>query len=109
MLIDEALRDVETVESTRSAVDVTGIQYDSRQVCPGDVFIAMRGETTDGNRYIGAAIDRGARAIITDSREVWDRRTEYSQVPFYLVAKGRPVLAGVLPRIYLGIRSARSH
>ncbi len=100
MLIDEALRDVETVESTRSAVDVTGIQYDSRQVCPGDVFIAMRGETTDGNRYIGAAIDRGARAIITDSREVWDRRTEYSQAPFYLVAKGRPVLAGVSANLF---------
>jgi UDP-N-acetylmuramoyl-L-alanyl-D-glutamate--2,6-diaminopimelate ligase len=96
MLIYEALRGVEAAERSRSAVDVSGVQYDSRQVRPGDVFVAMRGETTDGNRYVGAAIERGARAIITDSRESWDRgHIEYQQVPFYLVGNGRRALAEV--------------
>ncbi|MGD0444921.1 MAG: UDP-N-acetylmuramoyl-L-alanyl-D-glutamate--2,6-diaminopimelate ligase [Edaphobacter sp.] len=101
MLISEAAREVETIEGARSAVDVTGVQYDSRQVAPGDVFVAMRGEATDGNLYISAAIERGARAVVTDSREVWNRdRAQFPQVPFYLVAKGRRALAGVSANLF---------
>ena len=33
----------------------------------GDCFIAIKGETTDGNRYIDAAISAGAMGIVTDS------------------------------------------
>jgi UDP-N-acetylmuramoyl-L-alanyl-D-glutamate--2,6-diaminopimelate ligase len=96
MLISDALSGVETIERARSTVDVSGVQYDSRQVGPGDVFVAMRGETTDGNRYIPAAIERGGRAVVTDSREVWNKdRGQFSQIPFYLVANGRRALAGV--------------
>lgn len=47
--------------------DILGVQYDSRHVRPGDAFVAMRGEQTDGNRYINAAIKAGAVAIATDS------------------------------------------
>jgi UDP-N-acetylmuramoyl-L-alanyl-D-glutamate--2,6-diaminopimelate ligase len=101
MLIDEALREVETIKRSRSAVEITGVQYDSRQVKPGDVFVAMRGETTDGNRYIPAAMERGARAVVTDSREVWNHdRAEFPQVPFYLVENGRRALAGVSANLF---------
>src|ERR1700733_2169017 len=101
MLIDEALREVETIERSRSAAAVTGIHYDSREVMPGDVFVAMRGETTDGNRYIPAAIERGAHAVITDSREAWNQeRAQFSQVPFYLVGNGRRALAGISANLF---------
>jgi UDP-N-acetylmuramoyl-L-alanyl-D-glutamate--2,6-diaminopimelate ligase len=101
MLIDEALRGVEVQGRSRSAVDVMGIQYDSRKVQQGDIFVAMRGGATDGNRYLTAAIDRGARAIITDSREVWDReRLNHLQIPFYLVGSGRRALAGVAANLF---------
>ena len=46
---------------------VGGLQYDSRSIRPGDVFLAIRGETTDGNRYIEKAIAAGAVAVVTDS------------------------------------------
>jgi len=101
MLIDEALRGVEMVERSRSAVDVCGIQYDSRKIAAGDVFVAMRGETTDGNRYIKSAIERGARAVVTDSREIWDRaRSEHGEVPFYLVSGGRRALAEIAANLF---------
>src|SRR5438876_6563282 len=46
---------------------VTGVEYDSRRVGPGKVFLAMKGETSDGNRFIDQAISAGAAAIVTDS------------------------------------------
>ncbi|MEI6084856.1 MAG: UDP-N-acetylmuramoyl-L-alanyl-D-glutamate--2,6-diaminopimelate ligase [Verrucomicrobiota bacterium] len=44
--------------------DITGITYDSRRVMPGNLFVAMRGENTDGHRYVESAVDRGATAIV---------------------------------------------
>jgi UDP-N-acetylmuramoyl-L-alanyl-D-glutamate--2,6-diaminopimelate ligase len=47
--------------------DIAGVDYDSRRVKPGWAFVAMRGEATDGNRYIDAAIRNGAVAVISDA------------------------------------------
>jgi UDP-N-acetylmuramoyl-L-alanyl-D-glutamate--2,6-diaminopimelate ligase len=46
---------------------VTGLDYDSRRIKPGYVFVAMKGETTDGNRFIDKAIAQGAVAVVSDS------------------------------------------
>jgi UDP-N-acetylmuramoyl-L-alanyl-D-glutamate--2,6-diaminopimelate ligase len=45
---------------------VGGLEYDSRRVKPGDVFVAMRGESSDGNRFIDKAVASGAVAVVTD-------------------------------------------
>ena len=47
--------------------EISGLDYDSRRVQPGWLFVAMRGETSDGNRYIDSAIKRGAVAVVSDS------------------------------------------
>src|SRR5882724_12531015 len=47
--------------------DVSGVEYDSRRVKPGCLFVAMRGEAFDGNRFIDQAIKAGAIAVVTDS------------------------------------------
>ena len=46
--------------------DITGISYDSRRVKPGNLFVAMPGEKTDGHRFVEAAIDCGAAAIVLE-------------------------------------------
>src|SRR5215467_14620389 len=46
---------------------ISGLDYDSRRVKPGWCFVAMRGETSDGNQYIDAALRAGAIAIVSDS------------------------------------------
>lgn len=46
--------------------EIAGIDYDSRRLKPGWAFVAMRGESTDGNRYIDVAIRNGAVAVISD-------------------------------------------
>ncbi len=80
---------------------VTGVEYDSRQVGPGSVFVAMRGGTTDGNRYIDAAVRQGAAGIITDSPEPFRRLTsEHPGVPSLLVEHGRTALAQASAAFY---------
>ena len=46
---------------------ISGIQYDSRKVRKGDLFVALPGIHTDGHSYIGAAIANGAIAILHES------------------------------------------
>ena len=43
---------------------VNGVAFDSREVGPGDLFIAMPGETTDGHRFVQGAFARGATGAI---------------------------------------------
>ncbi len=43
---------------------VTGIASDSRQVQPGDLFVAIAGTAGDGAQYAGDAIARGAMAVV---------------------------------------------
>jgi murE/murF fusion protein len=45
-------------------VSPTGVADDSRQVVPGDVFLAYPGDLADGRRYIGDALQRGAVAVL---------------------------------------------
>jgi len=44
--------------------NVTGIASDSRQVTPGVVFVAIKGPSDDGHKYIFDAISRGATVIV---------------------------------------------
>ncbi len=45
---------------------VTGVQQDSRRVVPGDLFVARRGASVDGTRFVGDAIAKGAAAVLTE-------------------------------------------
>jgi UDP-N-acetylmuramoyl-L-alanyl-D-glutamate--2,6-diaminopimelate ligase len=49
---------------TGTAID--GIAYDSRAVTPGALFVAWRGAAFDGHRFIGAALERGAVAVLAE-------------------------------------------
>src|SRR5271166_4106589 len=76
--------------------DVTGVEYDSRRVKPGCAFVAMRGETSDGNRFIDQAIQAGAVAIVTDSAAEKAR----PGVAWAVVPNGRRALARVSANFY---------
>ncbi len=76
--------------------DVTSVEYDSRRVKPGSVFIAMRGETSDGNRFIDQAIQAGAVAVVTDSPTEKPREG----VAWVLVPHGRRALARISENFY---------
>jgi UDP-N-acetylmuramoyl-L-alanyl-D-glutamate--2,6-diaminopimelate ligase len=102
----EVIATVRVIETAgRRDIEVRGVQYDSRRVSAGDVFVAMRGETTDGNRYIDAAIRKGAAAVITDSLEVFvDLREQQPELALALVDRdangGRRALAAVSAAVF---------
>jgi len=53
--------------STEADPEITAVTADSRQVTPGALFVARRGETVDGHRFIPQAIENGAVAIISET------------------------------------------
>lgn len=46
---------------------VSGVTCDSRQVRPGQIFVAVRGTRNDGGAYIAEAVRRGAAAVVTET------------------------------------------
>src|SRR5690242_10182393 len=89
----DLLQGVEVVAHSGNA-DVTGLEYDSRRVKPGDLFVAMRGEASDGNRFIEKAIAAGAVAVVTDSD------LEPAGVSWARVQHGRRALAALSANFY---------
>ncbi len=75
---------------------ITGVEYDSRRVRPGTLFVAMKGESSDGNRFIDQAIAEGAVAIVTDSLSEVPR----PGVAWAQVVHGRRALARLSANFY---------
>jgi UDP-N-acetylmuramoyl-L-alanyl-D-glutamate--2,6-diaminopimelate ligase len=65
MSLRELLAGLPVVEM-RGSMDrpVRGIAYDSREVLPGFLFVAMKGLHTDGHRFIPDALRRGAVSVL---------------------------------------------
>ena len=57
--------DYESIRSGKDA-DIKDIQFDSRKVTDGSVFVAIKGTASDGHDYIGAAVKSGAVAVVYD-------------------------------------------
>ncbi|MEO1634536.1 MAG: UDP-N-acetylmuramoyl-tripeptide--D-alanyl-D-alanine ligase [Cyanobacteria bacterium J06631_9] len=64
-LVSELLAQPRACEAIESASLVTGITTDTRQVTPGDLFVALEGETFNGHDFVAEAIAKGAIAVIT--------------------------------------------
>ncbi len=75
---------------------ISGLDYSSRRVEPGWLFVAMRGDSTNGNRYIDSALENGAVAVVTDSQHEHRRRG----VPWAVVPHGRRALAHLSANFY---------
>lgn len=89
------MRGVSAISLSGNA-EIRGVAYDSRQVKPGFLFLAIRGEISDGNRFIESAIRAGAAAVVSDSPSV--------PVPpnkaFARVAHGRQAMAAISANFY---------
>jgi UDP-N-acetylmuramoyl-L-alanyl-D-glutamate--2,6-diaminopimelate ligase len=60
-----ALVPLQSVRGPRD-VEIRGVAVDSREVRPGFVFVALGGEKTDGHRFLGDAVARGASVVVSE-------------------------------------------
>lgn len=73
-----------------------GVSTDSRTVKPGELFIALRGDSFDGNMFVRDAVERGAACAILEKRS---RHTPPPGFPFVMVTDTTKTL-GALARLY---------
>ncbi len=76
------------------AIPVSRIDYDSRKVKDGSLFIAISGFTTDGHRYLPEVANKGAVAAIVE------RKNNQIHLPQFVVENSRQIMALVSARLY---------
>ncbi len=84
-----------------AGVEIWSVASDNRVVADGDLFVALPGASTHGASFASGAIDRGARAVLTDPRgallldEAGERR-----VPVLVTDDPRNLLGRVAAWVY---------
>lgn len=100
MELDVVLQGVNFIRRQGPSPEVNGVEYDSRRVQQGSLFVAFRGGTTDGNRYLPQAVAQGAGAIVTDSAAGFSAATAYPALAVIEVPHGRPALAAMAANFF---------
>ncbi|PYJ94307.1 MAG: UDP-N-acetylmuramoyl-L-alanyl-D-glutamate--2,6-diaminopimelate ligase [Verrucomicrobia bacterium] len=73
---------------------VESIAYDSRRVQRNGMFVALRGEKSDGHQFIGQAIEKGASVIVAE------REGSHPRATFLVVENTRAALADLSAAFY---------
>src|SRR5437870_2833616 len=73
---------------------VESIAYDSRRVQRNGLFVALRGEKSDGHDFIGQAIEKGAAVIVAERAE------KHSRATCVVVENTRSAMADLAARFY---------
>jgi UDP-N-acetylmuramoyl-L-alanyl-D-glutamate--2,6-diaminopimelate ligase len=76
-------------------IEILGLAYDSREVCPGYLFFAIRGTRADGNLFVPKAIAKGAVAIVSASPSI-----QLLAMPWIQVDDERAALAAIAGNFY---------
>ena len=76
-------------------IDVRGLAYDSRQVKPGDVFVALKGLKAAGVDFAADAVRRGAIAVVADTPAGAE-----TSVPWIVVPDARAAMASLAAELY---------
>ena len=63
----QAIRPIEVIGN--KDVEITGIQFDSRKVTTGNLFVAQKGTAVDGHQFINSCISSGAAAVVCENTD----------------------------------------
>ena len=70
------------------SLEFARVAIDSRRAAAGDLFVALRGERHDGNRFTAAAVEAGAEGVVGEDRPFEGR----DRIAFWAVSDGRAAL-----------------
>ena len=76
MRLDKILKDSGCLSDSKDgAIEVSSICCDSRKVTYGSLFVAIKGFASDGHDYIATAIGKGARVVVFEDQDAFERAT----------------------------------
>ncbi len=81
------------LQTPRQEIEVTSLHYNTRDVRPGGLFVAIEGFSTDGHRYIQDAVQRGAVAVVS-------QKPSAAPIPVFQVSDSRKALAVLADRFF---------
>ena len=94
MKLSQLLQGVDVVKMHADPnMEISGMAFDSRKVQPGDLFMAVSGFATDGNRFIPGAMEKEAAVVVTAKEPEQD-------VPYVVVAADRPAMAQIAANLH---------
>ncbi len=97
MILSDLINGIQVTKSIGSGeLNISGISIDSKKVEKGFLFVALKGEKTDGHKYIESAVSNGASAVIAEKTP----DVELSGVTVVEVPDSRAALAGVSAIFY---------
>lgn len=94
MKLSEILDGFAPTDAAAGLIDIGGVTADSRAVKPGDLFVAIAGNNTDGMRFAADAARAGAAAILAE------RGDAVPGVPVIVVPNARRALSLAAARLY---------
>jgi len=103
MLLNELLNKIKAVQvlGTPPSREVTGIEYDSRKVVDGSVFVAIKGFNTDGHLFIQDALNKKAVAVVVENSDaIPDSLVNHFKAIKILVNDSRQALAEISNSFY---------
>ena len=103
MVLDDVLQNVilqKTIGETE--ISIENIQFDSRKVGVGSVFVATRGTASDGHQYISTAIEKGAVAIVCE-----EIPTETDSKITYVKVENSSDALGKMASVWYGFPSSK--
>ena len=83
-------------------IEITNIQFDSRKVEQGSVFVATRGTASDGHQFIPNAIEKGAVAVVCE-----EIPTEEVSTVTYLKVENSSDALGKMASAWYGFPSSK--
>ncbi len=84
------------------AIDITGVNIDSRKIEKGHLFVAMKGTQTDGHKFIPKALELGAAAVLCE-----DLPEEKTEGVTYIQVTSTESAVGPVATVFFGEPSKR--
>ncbi|HLB59760.1 MAG TPA: UDP-N-acetylmuramoyl-L-alanyl-D-glutamate--2,6-diaminopimelate ligase [Bdellovibrionota bacterium] len=85
--LGQVLQDFPHLSIPSPSTPIKGIHYDSRKISKGDLFVAVKGLTSNGHTYLGQIAEQGALGAIVE------RKDPTLRIPQWVVPDSRKALA----------------
>ncbi|MDP8212679.1 MAG: UDP-N-acetylmuramoyl-L-alanyl-D-glutamate--2,6-diaminopimelate ligase [Candidatus Zapsychrus exili] len=105
MKLEQLLKGIhsEGIEDCFKSLDIQSLSCDSRTVEAGSFFVALKGQTSNGEDFIADAINNGASIVATENKEF--KRDSYDNVCFLIVDDIAKFLRDIVERFYVSKHS----